>query len=297
MRRARHAFTVSVLAALLGTVLTGPAAASPAAGGRGGFNDWSCEPGADHPNPVVLVHGTRDNKDTTWRALGPKLVREGYCAFALTYGVIPDAPVVEEVVGGLMPIEYSAAELAGFVARVRSATGARQVDIVGYSQGTIVPTYYAKLLDGRGKIDRYVSLAPGWDGTNVAGMANLYGLLRALGLGWVSRLLTDCRACTQLLSDSPTLRTLHEGGIFLPEITYTNIVTRYDEIAVPYTTGLGEGPNVTNIVLQDGCPADRVNHVGIVIDPNALGHVLNALDPANAAPVPCVPMQPVKPSG
>ncbi|WP_216213571.1 esterase/lipase family protein [Amycolatopsis aidingensis] len=293
MRRARRACTIAVLTALLSTLFPGSGSAEE----RGGFNDWSCEPGADHPNPVVLVHGTRDNKDTTWRALGPELVREGYCAFALTYGVLPGAPVVDEVVGGLMPIEYSAAELAEFIARVRSATGARQVDIVGYSQGTIVPTYYAKLLEGRDKIDKYVSLAPGWNGTNVAGLANLYGLLRTLGLGWVSGLLTDCRACTQLLTGSPTLRTLREGGIFLPEITYTNIVTKYDEIAVPYTTGLGEGPNVTNIVLQDGCPADKVNHVGIVVDPNAIGHVLNALDPANAEPVPCVPMQPVKPSG
>jgi hypothetical protein len=79
----------------------------------------------------------------------------------------------------------------------------------------------------------------------------------------------------------------------LPEITYTNIVTKHDNVVWPYTSGLGLGPNVTNVVLQDTCEADEVNHVGLVIDPNALGHVLNALDRADAKQVPCVPAGPL----
>jgi triacylglycerol lipase len=297
MRRSRSVLIGLVLALLLATGVPATAAARPGqVTGTGGFNDWSCSPGQAHPNPVVLVHGTRDNKDTTWRELGPMLVGAGYCAYALTYGVLPDAPMVDDVVGGLMPIEYSARELAGFVDRVLHATDTPKVDIVGYSQGTMVPTYFAKILGGGPLIDKYVSLAPGWHGTNVAGLASLYALLRSVGLGGLLGLATDCRACLELLTGSDTLRMLNEGGIFLSTITYTNIITRYDEIVAPYTSGIGHGPNVTNIVLQDTCPADRVNHVGLVVDPNALGHVLNALDPAHAAPVPCVPMAPVKPS-
>ncbi|WP_116051448.1 esterase/lipase family protein [Amycolatopsis palatopharyngis] len=293
MRRSRPALISVVLALLLST--TTPAATA-ATGSTGGFNDWNCRPDPAHPTPVVLVHGTGDNMETTWRALGPRLVDQGYCAFALTYGVIPDAPVVEDVVGGLMPIDYSARELGEFIDQVLNATGSPKVDIVGYSQGTMVPTYFAKVLGGGPLIDKYVSLAPGWDGTNLAGLGSLHALLQSVGLGGLLGLLTDCRACLELLAGSETLRMLNEGGIFLPEITYTNIITKYDEIVVPYTSGIGHGPNVTNIILQDTCPADRVNHVGLVVDPNALGHVLGALDPANAAPVPCVPMRPVKPA-
>lgn len=297
MRHSRAVLVGVVLALLLATGVPATAAPVPAPTTvTGGFNDWNCVPEQAHPTPVVLVHGTRDNQDTTWRKLGPMLVGEGYCAFALTYGVLPDAPMVGDVVGGLMPIEYSARELARFVDRVLRATDTRKVDIVGYSQGTMVPTYFAKILDGAPLIDKYVSLAPGWHGTNVAGLANLYAVLRSAGLGGLLGLATDCRACLELLTGSDTLRLLHQGGIFLPTITYTNIITRYDEIVVPYTSGIGHGPNVTNIVLQDTCPADRVNHVGLVVDPNALGHVLNALDPAHAAPVPCVPMAPVSPA-
>ncbi|MQA07973.1 MAG: alpha/beta fold hydrolase [Pseudonocardiaceae bacterium] len=294
MRTAKLPLFALVLALVL-SVLT-PASASGAPPGDGGFNDWSCEPSPAHPEPVVLVHGTGDNKDRTWRVLGPRLAEEGYCAFALTYGVVPKMALADDVVGGLMPIEYSAGELKSFVDSVLRASGTRKVDIVGYSQGTMVPTYYAKLLDGADKIDEYVSLAPGWNGTNVAGMATLYTLLRALGLQGVTNLLTDCRACPQLLTGSELLRKLHKGGIFLPQISYTNIVTKYDEIVVPYTSGFRKGPNVRNVLLQDSCEADRTNHVGIVVDPNAVGHVLNALDPANAEPVRCVPMGPVAPS-
>lgn len=296
MRRSRPALISLVLTLVLSAVFPAAASAAPGEKGAGGFNDWNCRPASAHPTPVVLVHGTGDNMKTTWRALAPMLVDEGYCAFALTYGVIPDAPVVEDVVGGLMPLEYSARELGGFVGQVLQETGAEKVDIVGYSQGTMVPTYFAKILGGGPLIDKYVSLAPGWNGTNLAGLGSLHALLRTVGLGGLIGLLTDCRACIELLAGSETLRTLNEGGIFLPEITYTNIITRYDEIVVPYTSGIGHGPNVTNIILQDTCPSDRVNHVGLVVDPNALGHVLNALDPENAAPVPCVPMRPVRPT-
>jgi triacylglycerol esterase/lipase EstA (alpha/beta hydrolase family) len=280
-----------IAAAILLAGLPTPASASALEG----VNDWSCRPAAAHPRPVVLVHGTGDSKDYTWRVLGPQLVEHGYCAFSLTYGVLPTAPVVKDVVGGLTPVESSATELKSFVDKVLLATNTRKVDIVGYSQGTMLPTYYAKFLNGRNKIDAYISLAPLWDGTNPLGIGNAFTMLRLLGLGAALGSIGDCIACPEMLTGSDFLKEIKEGGIFLPEITYTNIVTQHDGVVWPYTSGLGTGPNVTNVVLQDTCPEDEVNHVGLVIDPNALGHVFNALDPAHAKPVPCVPMGPISP--
>lgn len=80
---------------------------------------------------------------------------------------------------------------------------------------------------------------------------------------------------------------MNEGGPYVPQVTYTNIMTRYDEAVVPYTAGFVEAPNATNIVVQDGCALDYAEHAGIAADPIAATHVLNALDPANPRPVPC----------
>jgi triacylglycerol lipase len=73
----------------------------------------------------------------------------------------------------------------------------------------------------------------------------------------------------------------------LPGVTYTDIVTEYDELVVPYTSGILNAPNVTNFTLQDQCPTDFSDHLTVPDDPTAAQDVLNALDPARAKPVPC----------
>jgi triacylglycerol lipase len=71
----------------------------------------------------------------------------------------------------------------------------------------------------------------------------------------------------------------------VPGISYTNIVTQYDELVEPYTSGIE--PGETNIVLQDQCPIDFTEHFQIAADPVAAADVLNALDPAHPRTVPC----------
>ena len=68
-------------------------------------------------------------------------------------------------------------------------------------------------------------------------------------------------------------------------ITYTNIVTKHDELVVPYTSGIE--PGMTNIVVQQRCAADLADHLEIVADPIAAAYALNALDPAHPRNVPC----------
>ncbi|NHA01134.1 alpha/beta fold hydrolase [Nocardioides sp. W3-2-3] len=57
------------------------------------------------------------------------------------------------------------ARLAAFVDRVLAATGATKVNVVGHSQGGLIPTYFIKRLGGASKIDKYVGLAPSNHGT------------------------------------------------------------------------------------------------------------------------------------
>jgi triacylglycerol esterase/lipase EstA (alpha/beta hydrolase family) len=260
-----------------------------------GANNWSCLPSAAHPNPVVLTHGLAANQTVNWQTFAPLLANHGYCVFSLTYG-IPGAPAPIYQPGGLTRMEQSAAEFSAFVDRVLASTGASKVDILGHSEGTLMPSYYVKFLGGSAKVGKYVSLTPLWAGTTLLGLSTLYQFVEGLGLKPVidGVLNPICESCAEMLHGSDFLAKLHSGnGIFAPEVTYTNIVTRYDELVAPYTSGLGTGPNVHNIVLQDRCALDFAEHLGVATDRNAAAHVLNALDPTHAGFVPCLPAGPL----
>ncbi|SDE27124.1 triacylglycerol lipase [Rhodococcus tukisamuensis] len=253
-----------------------------------GSNDFGCRPTAEHPRPVVLVHGTTGGAQITWGAFVPMLKNAGYCVFALTYGAIP-GPWPISAVGGMRPIEGSAQEIGAFVDRVLAATGASTVDIVGHSQGTIATGYYAKVLGGHSKITNDVSLAPLWLGTKALGAEKLPGLFDRFGLPDTA--FPICQACGQFAAGAKLVDKVNAGGTpYVEGIRYTNIGTRYDEQVVPFTQGMLPGlpgDDVTNIVVQDGCEKDDSDHTALTDSKRAGYLVLNALDPAHPREVPC----------
>lgn len=251
-----------------------------------GSNDWGCEPTERHPRPVVLVHGTFGNQSTNWQTYAPLLANNGYCVFALTYGVDPTGVPGSEKLGGMTRMQDSAVELKQFVAKVRRATGADKVDLVGHSQGTLMPTYYVKFLGGAQFVKRYVSLAPLWHGTQVSEPATIFAPV----FGADDESTPVCVACGQFKSGSRFMRRLREGGVAVDGVDYTNIMTEYDELVVPYTSGREKG--MKNVVVQDHCDTDFAEHFEIAADPVAAAVVLNALDPAHKRPVPCTVVAP-----
>lgn len=251
-----------------------------------GGNDWSCKPTAAHPNPVVLLHGTAGGAQTNWGAYVPLLANEGYCAYALTYGSL-DVPWPLSAMGGMKPVPESAAQVSAFVDRVLAATGAAQVDFVSHSQGSIVGQYVIKRLGGAAKVDKFVSIAGPW----IGGAGDQMAVVRSMG----EQLGVDAEAVdgllpapiSQMLGGSSFMTALNADGVYAPGVTYTNIATRYDEIAFPYTAGLVVGPNAVNIVVQDGCASDFSEHMAIAGSPRTAGFMLNALDPAHPRAVVC----------
>ena len=162
------ALLLTVAAVLVPVTTAGAAAAEPAASHQG-WNDYSCEPSAAHPRPVVLVHGTFGNSVDNWLALAPYLVNRGYCVFSLDYGQLPGVPLFH----GLAPIADSAGQLQVFVDRVLTATGTAKADLVGHSQGGMMPRYYLKFLGGAAKVNSLVGIAPDNHGTTLDGLADL----------------------------------------------------------------------------------------------------------------------------
>lgn len=273
--------------AVAGLALTAPgtahaddpidAAKALAAPGLSGANDWSCKPSAAHPRPVVLVHGTFANGTVNWLVDAPILASRGYCVFALTYGAQPGVPVLRAIA----PVADSAAQLSTFVNGVLAATGASQVDIVGHSQGGMMPRYYLKFLGGASKVHTLVGLAPSSHGTTLDGLA----LLAQSFPGAIDILNSACPACVDQIVGSNLLTRLNAGGDTVPGVSYTVISTRYDEVVTPYTTQALNGAH--NVTLQDLCAVDVSDHIAIFADQIALHEAENALDPAHASPSNC----------
>ncbi len=275
---ARPLPVVYSLGAATATAVASPDSSPP------GANDFSCRPTAAHPRPVVLTHGTLFNMTIDWQALAPLLKNQGYCVYALNFGQQPSSTYLgfpgARKTGGTGPIEQSAAQLAAFVDRVKASTGAAKVDIVGHSQGGMMPRYYLKFLGGSASVDQLIGLAPSNHGTTVLGLSAIPGVPDALRLGLGT-------AIRQQIVGSDFLRRLNSGGDTVPGVRYTVIETRYDEVVTPYTSAFLSGPAVTNITLQNGCPQDYTDHLAITYDRLALSHVLHALDPSYPV-APCV---------
>src|ERR1039457_4654286 len=76
-------------------------------------------------------------------------------------------------------IPKSAGQLSTFVNHVLSVTGASKVDLVGWSQGGMMPRYYINNLGGAAKVNMLVGFAPSNYGTTLGG---LQGLVSDIGL-------------------------------------------------------------------------------------------------------------------
>src|SRR5437764_2104668 len=212
-----------------------------------GANNWSCKPSAAHPYPVILVHGTFGDMSDSWQALSPLLYDNGYCVFALNYGSYNGSGSFGIYATG--PIEDSAQQLSDFVDRVLAATGASKVDVVGHSQGGMMPRYYIKNLGGASKVHSLVGLAPSNHGTTLNGLFTL-----ASHFPGSDAFLTDCPACQEQEAGSPFITNLNAGGETNPNVKYTVIESDNDEVVTPYASPfLAPAANVANILLQRQC--------------------------------------------
>lgn len=278
LRRPAAALVMAV--AVTAVPATATATAAPKAADSG-WNDYSCKPSAAHPRPVVLVHGTFGNSVDNWLGLAPYLVKRGYCVFSLDYGQLPGKPFFH----GLGPIEDSAKQLDTYVDKVLAATGTNEVDLVGHSQGGMMPRQYLKFHDGAEKVNALVGIAPSNHGTTLSGLAKLADQFPPIGdvvdeIG---------PSLLQQKEGSEFLKKLNEGGDTVPGVKYTVIATKYDEVVTPYKTQFLNGPDVRNVLLQDVCPVNISEHLAIgLVDRMAFHETANALDPAHAKPTTCL---------
>ena len=211
-------------------------------------------------DPVVIVGGFLTGQpiaDVYYPGLADRLRAEGYQTY-----------IFGPVDFGLADIRESAAALDEFVDGVRATTGAARVDLVGHSQGGLTSRYYVKSLGGAAEVDSLISLASLHYGTAVANLGAFLLLGDCLGVA----------GCEQMRIGSSFLNELNAGDDTIGDVAYTNIVTVFDELVIPYTSGfLRNDGNNTNVTVQAQCPFRLVEHIGIPFDPAVQDGIVDAL--------------------
>ncbi|MFC7673245.1 alpha/beta fold hydrolase [Mycolicibacterium sp. GCM10028919] len=254
------------------------------------FNPYAIPPGANdpsitvtpaHPLPIILVNGTTETQAYNWSVGAPVLANAGYKVYSFAYGAsttIPGFPF-----GGVADIAQSAQQLSAQIDAVLAETGASKVILVGHSQGGgILPAYYMNVLGGADKVSQLIGIAPSTHGTDVnyAAYALTLPVLGPLLTGLLSATLP---ALEQQSITSPFQQIVYGNGDTRPGVLYTTIVSTYDEVLTPYTQQFLDGPNVTNIVIQDQHPGFMGGHLSVLVNPAVWSYVLDALDANPAA--------------
>ncbi|CAO3571767.1 unnamed protein product [Mortierella alpina] len=210
--------------------------------------------------------------------MAPRFVAKGYCVFSLTYGELPGIPLL----AGLDKMETSAAQLSAYVDKVLAATNTTKVNLLGHSQGSLMPRYYLRFLGGASKVDKYAAFGTIAYGTTLLG---IYPFLSSLGLYDPVKKIIDpvCKSCFQFLENSSFLQNLNAGGDTVPGVSYKFIVSKFDEVVTPYTNGQlrDKSALVQNVVLQNLCAVDLSDHVLQMADPIVF-HAANAFFDATA---------------
>ena len=217
-----------------------------------GVNDPSCR---SAERPVVLLPGTFSTVQSNFTALAAALQADGRCVYGLNYGL-----------AGVAPVRDSASAAAGFVQDVRAATGADQVDVVGFSQGGLV-LRTALRLDGLAPaVATAVLIAPSFHGST----ADLLTGVPAAA----------CPACADQTAGSALLTELDAGGDLDGQVRYATISSRDDTVVTPVDgqSPVGPADRVRSLVIQDRCPQARVSHLDLPADPGVVGWVGAALD-------------------
>jgi triacylglycerol esterase/lipase EstA (alpha/beta hydrolase family) len=224
---------------------------------------------------VVVALGAVTAAAGWWRRAGPELARAGevpvlvvpgYNGTAASVGTLAArlraagrlVVVVELPDRGTRDLRTSARALG----RAADRTGAARVDLVGYSAGGVVIRLLladpARALRAR----QVVLLGTPNHGTELAGAASAFDP----GL---------CGSICQLAPGSGLLAELNRGDETPPGPRFFSIWTAFDQTVVPPATAALDG--AANVRVQDVCPAARLGHGDLVLNPVALGLVVEAL--------------------
>jgi hypothetical protein len=185
-------------------------------------------------------------------------------------------------------IQVAAEYVVNAIRRIHEVTG-RKAILLGWSQGaSTLPRWALRWWpDAREKTASLIGLAPLNNRGSIVGTAPCFA--------------GSCfPAAWQQGSGSAFMTALNSGQQTFDGIGYTVIYSRLDEVVTPDADGalsvLPEGPNVTNVAIQDVCLTDLSEHITIPSSPTAYAIAMDAIthpgEPADldrvVIPQPCL---------
>jgi pimeloyl-ACP methyl ester carboxylesterase len=194
--------------------------------------------------PILLVPGTslnpRVNFSWNWE---PALAQRGwgYCALTIPHNGMSDVQV--------------SGEYLVYALRTLYRRSGHRADVVGYSQGGMVPRWALRFWPGTRKmVDDLIGLSPSNHGTVDA----------------VGACLSPCApSFWQQRTNANFLRALNSRTETFRRISYSSIYTRTDEVVVPNlgpraSSALhGDRGKIANVAIQEACPSDASEHLAI----------------------------------
>ena len=186
--------------------------------------------------PVILVHGIYSSSRDMTR-LARHLEREGREVFAVDF----------KRSDGRVSLDELARELAGFIeARVPEGS----FDLVGFSMGGLISRYYVQRLADPRRVAHFVSLAAPHQGTAMAGINRLPGIL-------------------QMRRGSDFLRDLERDREALAQIKFTSFYTPLDLMILPARSS--ELPQARNVRIW------ALAHPSLILEKRCLRAISTAL--------------------
>jgi len=205
-----------------------------------------CSAGVDHAQraPILLVPGTDldPQPNFSWNYERAFTAQHWpYCTVTLPGHTMGDAQI--------------AGEYIVYALRTMAARAGRKVDVLGYSQGGMLPRWALRWWpDTRALVDDVVGLDPSNHGT----------------LDAVASCQYPCPvADRQQATGSHFLTALNSGAETFAGIDYTVVFSHTDEIVVPNLDASGSsslhtgGGHIADIAVQDICPNDTSEHLAM----------------------------------
>ena len=228
-----------------------------------------CSPGyaASAHEPILLVPGTTVTPAVEYSWTYERAFNQlhlPWCAVTLPQSAMGDI--------------QTAGEYIVYAIRTMHAASGKKVQIVGHSQGGMVPRWALRFWpDTRAMVDDMIGMAPSNHGT-VDAFALCLPVVGCAPAIW------------QQETNSPFIQALNSDAETFAGISYTQIYTELDEVVVPNFNEAGSSSlhtgdgTISNVAVQSVCPGHITDHLLIgTSDPVAFALVMDAINHAGPA--------------